>query len=719
MQEGEINYQKYRPDIHGLRALAVLSVVFFHAFPFWVTGGFVGVDVFFVISGFLITGIILSNLSKGTFSFFAFYSARVRRIFPALLLVLITCLVIGWSILLTDEYKQLGKHVAGGAGFVSNFILWNESGYFDTASEAKPLLHLWSLGIEEQFYILWPFILWGVFKLRWGVAAFLFFIAGASFATNLAIAPTEGVADFYSPLSRFWELMVGAALAWHGSSFKPRALRSAISAAEGNRGWRSVLAAIRNNDVVLRDLKSVCGVFLIVTAVFGFNRNMSFPDWRALLPTVGAALLISAGPHAVTNRLILSQRLLVWIGLISYPLYLWHWPLLSFAHIIVDETPSRVTRIVIILISILLAWLTYRVIEKPIRFGIHRARAAFILCLLMLVVGGSGYDIFVRDGLQFREIVKTNEHIRDFYAINAKIRERYYTLFPCDMDDGIVPQKIKRFCTQYGSSDAPNTIVIWGDSHSGEGLSAGAWSPVFYELAREQGNTRVIRFSHPGCPPLIGVRRSDGSGNAYNCSDITQGQSIVEAIKKLNPSYIVLISHWSLYINGMRSPDGVLAQDTHLITTSLNGDATMQTGEAALQETFLPTIQALSQISNVLILKNFPVLLKPVKTALAVRLSWYHDNSFVKVEPTVARHLKLSELPYRLIDEAAKLPNVKVFDPTPLLCTDFCAYIKNKVVMYSDDNHPTEEGALQFKDNVQELMQLSVQNPPTHVDEHP
>ena len=157
---------KYRADIDGLRAIAVLSVVGFHAFPKWVAGGFIGVDIFFVISGFLISTIIFGNLTAGTFSFIEFYSRRVRRIFPALLLLLIACYAFGWFALLADEYKQLGKHIAGGAGFVSNLVLWNERGYFDNSAVTKPLLHLWSLGIEEQFYIVWPLLLWLASRLR-------------------------------------------------------------------------------------------------------------------------------------------------------------------------------------------------------------------------------------------------------------------------------------------------------------------------------------------------------------------------------------------------------------------------------------------------------------------------------------------------------------------------------------------------------------------------
>ena len=161
-----LTHPQYRPDIDGLRAIAVLSVVGFHVFPYWINGGFIGVDIFFVISGFLISTIIIGSLERNSFSFVEFYARRIKRIFPALLLVLSACFVFGWFALLADEYKQLGKHIAGAASFILNFLLWNESGYFDTTAETKPLLHLWSLGIEEQFYIIWPFFLWFAWKQR-------------------------------------------------------------------------------------------------------------------------------------------------------------------------------------------------------------------------------------------------------------------------------------------------------------------------------------------------------------------------------------------------------------------------------------------------------------------------------------------------------------------------------------------------------------------------
>ena len=201
---------KYRPDIDGLRALAVLSVVGFHAFPKSIKGGFIGVDVFFVISGYLISAIIFENLKNKSFSFSEFYARRVRRIFPALALVLIACHVFGWFVLLSDEYKQLGRHIAAGSGFVSNMVLWSEAGYFDNSADTKPLLHLWSLGIEEQFYLAWPMLLWLAWKSRINLLGVTVVILLASFYLNVAEVKKDVIGAFYSPITRFWELLVGS-----------------------------------------------------------------------------------------------------------------------------------------------------------------------------------------------------------------------------------------------------------------------------------------------------------------------------------------------------------------------------------------------------------------------------------------------------------------------------------------------------------------------------
>lgn len=296
----------YRPDIDGLRAVAVLSVVAFHAFPEQVPGGFVGVDIFFVISGFLISSIIFGNLQRGTFSFAEFYRRRIRRIFPALTIVLIACLVFGWVSLLPDEYKRLAKHTATGAGFTSNIQLWRESGYFDTSSDHKPLLHLWSLGIEEQFYFIWPACLVLLWKSRCNVPLTVTILAVVSFAVNVLCVGSYPSSTFYLPFTRFWELLLGCLLSY-GTLFP-----SGVSDALYSR-WLSHI----ENKTAFHNAVAGIGSLLIAAAILLLNKDRAFPGWWALLPTVGSALVVLAGPEAWMNRAVLRKPAMVFLGLIS------------------------------------------------------------------------------------------------------------------------------------------------------------------------------------------------------------------------------------------------------------------------------------------------------------------------------------------------------------------------------------------------------------------
>lgn len=333
----------YRPSIDGLRAFAVLSVIGFHAFPGYVSGGFIGVDIFFVISGYLITNSLLIDQKNHCTSIIKFYQRRIRRIFPALGLVITACLAFGWVALLSDEYTYLGPHAAGGASFVSNLVYWNEAGYFDYSSELKPLLHLWSLGIEEQFYIVYPVILIIIWHWKLPLKATIVALTFISFwIANTQIA-TDPVATFYSPISRGWELLVGGLLAASQDTIK-------------------LLSYKRYADIA-----SLLGLFLLIAGVIGMTNNIPFPGGWALIPVLGATLIIASGETAYINKYILNHQILVWVGLFSYPLYLWHWPLLAYAKILDSGEVPRAHRIAAILIAGIMGWATYRFIEKPLQ----------------------------------------------------------------------------------------------------------------------------------------------------------------------------------------------------------------------------------------------------------------------------------------------------------------------------------------------------------------
>jgi peptidoglycan/LPS O-acetylase OafA/YrhL len=522
VQQPHLSHPKYRPDIDGLRAIAVLSVVAFHAFPSWVRGGFIGVDVFFVISGYLISTIIFENLDKGTFSFFDFYSRRIRRIFPALLIVLIACFAFGWFTLLANEYKQLGKHIAAGAGFLSNFILWNEAGYFDNSADTKPLLHLWSLGIEEQFYIVWPLLLWFAWKRKFNLLTITIVVAIASFVLNIKGVKQDMVATFYSPQTRFWELLSGSLCAWFTLHKK-----DALTGMKSNIDvWlsRVVYSEKQASDgKTLANILSFIGLLLLLYGFWRINKELSFPGKWALLPVLGTLLIITAGSKAWINRIILSNKVAVWFGLISFPLYLWHWPILSFARIVEGEVPSRNIRIAAVVLSIVLAWLTYRLVERPLRFGNHSKAKVAVLVMLMTVIGYVGYNTYERNGLSFRFAIQARN-----LAESIDFQWHSYIQFEkCHLQTS---SKLIHDDTCFQT--ARPIVVLWGDSHA---------ASLYPGLKNLQGGDKfgLTQLTQSACPPIFGLKVLR---ERANCNEINN--NVFLSLIKMQPNILILHAAW-------------------------------------------------------------------------------------------------------------------------------------------------------------------------------
>jgi peptidoglycan/LPS O-acetylase OafA/YrhL len=493
-------HPSYRPDIDGLRAIAVLLVLFHHAFPLMLPSGFIGVDLFFVISGFLISAIIFQGLENGTFSFLDFYVRRIKRIFPALILVLAACLVYGWFSLLPADYKQLGKHTVAGATFVSNFAFWYESGYFDGDSKLKPLLHLWSLGIEEQYYIFWPLIAWLAWKKNINLLKLCLALLVLSFATNLFMVRSDLVSAFFSPASRFWELLIGSVLAYV----------SMHRQSAGN--------ATRNN------LSAWLGLSLLGIGIVLINPERHYPGFWALLPELSAYLIISAGPQAWINRVFLSNRLFRWIGLISFPLYLWHWPLLVFGKQSSALQPSFQLILLMLAISVVLAWLTYLLVERPIRFGKGDGRRkALLLSLLMIVIAYLGFNIYKRDGLSFR-MPPALQKIAAFSNDYDKDSN-----FECMIGMGDSSSENPTECF-HKTENANKSMLLWGDSY--------AWAMYagINKVAAPRAN--VYLMSKASCPPLL----ADEHFKDSNCN--TQNERVLDAIKNEKYDQVVLIARW-------------------------------------------------------------------------------------------------------------------------------------------------------------------------------
>ena len=500
----------YRPDIDGLRAFAVLSVVLYHAFPKVVRGGYVGVDIFFVISGFLISSILFTEMTEHRFSFTIFYGRRIRRIFPALAVCLAAVLAYGFVSLTPLELAQLGKHVFFGAGFLSNIVLWSESGYFDSAATYKPLLHLWSLGIEEQFYILWPALLWLAFRLKAKVGRLLAVLFLASFTINVALSITNISADFYLPVSRFWELLAGAGLAW----------------------WRQIVLSPN-----VRSWISFAGLAALLTSVALFTAEMRFPGWLALLPVAGAAAVILAGPEAAVNRIVFSNRAVVFVGLISYPLYLWHWPLISYAYVIrLGKAPTPLMATALVAASFLLAWATYRFIEYPVRFGAHRHRRTQIVAACVAALGACGLALWTKSGFPERFPPLPGIDIR-------KIGE-------AKLDADFKPTKGMEV-----SNHGWTLVAHLGHGERKVALSGDSqlfhYGPRVQQLADEgqlAANTYFV--TGPRCPPVPGVIQRDKFARCANLPGI-----LVDLVQREKVQSVVLGAAWAGY-----SDEGMLIE---------------------------------------------------------------------------------------------------------------------------------------------------------------
>jgi peptidoglycan/LPS O-acetylase OafA/YrhL len=542
-----LTHLDYRKDIDGLRALAVMSVVSFHSFPEIFTSGFIGVDMFFVISGYLISKIIFTNLAENTFSISDFYGRRIRRIFPSLILIFLTAIFFGWFVLFADEYAQLGKHVAGGASFISNFILYSESGYFDNSAITKPMLHLWSLSIEEQFYLLWPIIFWTISKKKLHFLSITIFIFIASFLANIYLTYFDSVGAFYFPIARFWELMIGSILA--------------------------LLIIKYKEDLEGKEIFSILGFLLLVIGFVFVNIHRQFPGWWALFPTIGTSLIILGGPLTKVNQSLFSNKLVIFLGIISYPLYLWHWLLLSFLHIVILK-PSSFEIISIVLVSTCLAWITFRFIEKPIRNGQHNKIKICVLIVLMVVVGFVGLNTYNREGLNFRDVSfnfylnQINKKMRGEELSNwSKNKTNRFNLFYSDQEESKIKEKyiisiekliskmktdpefLKTLQNDFTSVNKLNdssrpiqvcedqkqdcfekkSILIIGDSHAGN---------VHQSLSYAFKNFNFILLNGAGCTP-ISLRYTNENNNC-----LLMLQKAHELTKNKKFEAVILTARW-------------------------------------------------------------------------------------------------------------------------------------------------------------------------------
>jgi peptidoglycan/LPS O-acetylase OafA/YrhL len=562
--------------------------------PSALQGGFVGVDVFFVISGYLIGMHLLQDIQDGNFSFLGFYGRRARRLLPALIVMLLAAWALGWMILSGPEFADLGKHIAAAALFSNNILLWSQSGYFDAPSTTKPLLHLWSLGVEEQFYLLVPFLLWLGSAGRHPSIRWVLRLS----AVSLLLTVIYPVAPFYLLDTRFWELGVGVAIGYlslHGPSLRggkqslgnarwrefvaftiflmlATALAYSTKQDPWNRfsllastglvvlfalaiastqlassyrdpsTWNRLLMGWQRHERRIREIASVSGMVLIGISLVAVT-SIGWPGPQTLFPVLGTALVIMAGPAALANKL-LAMRAFVFIGGISYPLYLWHWPAIVYWKMFGFDT-SPVGKLIPILCAILLAWLTKELIEKPVRFGrmgawvVRIPRVSVVIAGLLIfgLVGAStvatgGYPVRFRPSL--RAIANWSMPLPDVdWRPNSCFFRRNITV---------------EFAVECTPSKRPGIqqVLLWGDSHAGHlypGLSA-LHARYDFDLAQ---------WTSAACPPvrtpLVGEDGSCARRRAKALSDINQ----------ISPDTVLLSAAWEMYLADGASEAAILA----------------------------------------------------------------------------------------------------------------------------------------------------------------
>lgn len=472
--------ETYRADIDGLRAIAIIAVVLFHYFPSFIPGGYVGVDIFFVISGYLITKIIFHKTEGNNFSFIDFYGRRVKRIFPVLILLLLISIFIGKYILFNDEYQSLKDNIFYSSIFLSNFGYYKESGYFDGSSDTKPLLHLWSLSIEMQFYIFWPVIIYLLLRLKKYTILIIYIILFLSFILCVYQTNFNPTLAFYNPLTRFWELIIGGLVFIHERK----------KSIEFNHH--------------LDNIKSFVGFSLILISCICLNKYSMFPGWTALLPALGAYLVLVSSKSSFVTKYIFSNKILVCIGLISYSIYLWHWPLLVFTRIYLSEIPTISIRLILILIVFFISYLTYKFIENPISKKPYDKKFFYFLIVTMMLIGVysllteyKSKSVIITSREKFEDHFLNNRNQNSLSDFEKKFRhecnfyqvEKYYEGKPT-----LLP-KLNIDSSCYKLESNKKTLLIWGDSHA-QMLNSGLADVL-------PDNWQVLQIASSGCYPNV------------------------------------------------------------------------------------------------------------------------------------------------------------------------------------------------------------------------
>lgn len=645
----------YRPDIDGLRAIAVLSVVLYHAVEWVLPGGFIGVDVFFVISGYLITRLIHADMERGRFSIASFYVRRTKRIFPALFVVTFSTLALGLVLLSPTELAGFGRTMAATAGFVSNVIFWQDTGYFDTAAESKPLLHTWSLAVEEQFYLLWPLTLLLIRRTGWTLALTGTVALASCVAAGVLVARHQPTVFFLLP-TRLWELLLGALLGL-------RYLRLP------ERPW-------------LAHASAVLGLVLILTSLRTLSRDSLFPGWNALAPCIGTALLLASGERGetVVSRHLLTLRPMVFVGLISYSLYLWHWPLLAFARLMRRGELTTPEAGGVLAVAVGLAVLTWRFVETPLRVKGPTPRAAPVLtryALLSAAALGVGLVLVRSQGLIARAdpAMARSEGAR--YDVNPLTG-------PCLRWQSATGPLPLEPCLA-GAGPSIDRMVIWGDSHADAAAPGFAALATGHRLASHQ-------LTMAGCPPLAAVEVEGDGADYAPCAQFNR--QVLDYIENTESvATVALVARWTLYTENTRfgADAGPI---TYLVDEQDRVRAT-DVSKRVFTRALTATVDRLRAAGKqVILLGSIPPLGVNVPECLSRNLLPLSGTRPCNARADVVLpHIAWPD--EQVLRVADGRTGVCTYLPRKALCRDdTCISIDGDDILYANDDHLSRPGAL-------------------------
>lgn len=619
----------FRYDINGLRAYAVILVVLFH---FGITGfsaGFIGVDIFFVISGFLMTSIVVKSLEKGNFSLLNFYLARGIRIVPALFVVSVIVLILGWFLLLPTDYKALAKHTFSSINFFSNIVYWRESGYFDTDSHNKALLHTWSLSVEWQFYLIFPIVvalLYKIKKSRKFLLTFLVLGTILSFILSVVITAKNPSAGFFLLPTRAWEMLIGG-----------------------------LIFFIPKEKVPYKKPLELVGFLLIAISCYIFSSNTLWPSYNAILPVLGTFLILLAHQQ---DSIFTKGSVFQWLGNNSYSIYLWHWPIVFFLHYFY-KNDNYIFIISGIVLSIILGWLSYTYIENPTRkklSELSKVKAYFLWFLPITIISLISILIFKFDGVKSRFSNEVS------LVLSAKTDGN-----PRTTECHAHHQSSEILKCTYGTG--PVSLIVIGDSHANSLLNG-----VLHALPPNQS---LITYTITACSTILGLKKVDDP--SFQCGNrVNKIIQEIDVTSKNTPVLVINRINWVFYrATATGEPSYYISKPHKKFDDNFLNE---------IKESYLKTLEVLSKNHPVYVTRATPEANELIPQKLAMSMVYKHITPYKSI--SLAEYKKRNEISWKTQDIASHKFGINIIDISQFFCDEKeCLFVKDGIPLFNDGDH--------------------------------